>query len=40
MLVSGNFTAAGGEKFMTIGNFHLASNTNLSCPEIGLHKKV
>lgn len=29
MLVSGNFIAAGGEKFMTIGNFQLPANTNL-----------
>jgi len=28
MLVSGTYTAIGGERFMTIGNFHLASNTN------------
>jgi len=29
MLVSGNFIAAGGERFMTIGNFHLPANTNV-----------
>ena len=28
MLVSGSFIAAGGERFMTIGNFHLPANTN------------
>lgn len=28
MLVSGSFIAAGGEKFMTIGNFHKPANTN------------
>ena len=28
MLVSGSFIAAGGEKFMTLGNFHLQANTN------------
>ncbi len=28
MLVSGTFIANGGEKFMTIGNFHLPANTN------------
>ncbi len=28
MLVSGEFIAAGGEKFMTIGNFHTPANTN------------
>ena len=28
MLVSGSFIAIGGEKFMTIGNFHNAANTN------------
>ncbi len=29
MLVSGNFISAGGERFMTIGNFHLPANTNV-----------
>ncbi len=29
MLVSGNFIANGGERFMTIGNFHNPSNTNV-----------
>ena len=28
VLVSGNFIASGGEKFMTLGNFHLPANTN------------
>jgi len=28
MLVSGDFIATGGEKFMTIGNFHTPTNTN------------
>ncbi len=28
MLVSGSFIANGGEKFITIGNFHLPANTN------------
>jgi hypothetical protein len=28
MLVSGSFTAIGGERFMTIGNFHNPANTN------------
>ena len=28
MLVSGSFIATGGEKFMTIGNFHKPANTN------------
>jgi len=28
MLVSGNFIANGGERFMTIGNFHNPANTN------------
>ena len=28
MLVSGNFIAVGGEKFMTLGNFHAPSSTN------------
>ncbi len=29
MLVSGNFIATGGERFLTIGNFHLPANTNI-----------
>ncbi len=29
MQVSGNFIATGGERFMTIGNFHLPVNTNV-----------
>ena len=29
MLVSGTFTANGGEKYLTIGNFHTDANTNL-----------
>ena len=29
MLVSGSFIASGGERFMTIGNFDLPSNTNV-----------
>ena len=28
-LVSGSFTATGGEKFITIGNFHNVANTNM-----------
>ena len=28
MLVSGNFIANGGERYMTLGNFHLPANTN------------
>lgn len=28
ILISGSFIAAGGEKFMTLGNFHLPTNTN------------
>ena len=29
VLISGNFIANGGERFMTIGNFHLPVNTNV-----------
>ena len=29
MLISGNFIAQGGERFMTIGNFHNPANTNV-----------
>ncbi len=29
MLISGSFIASGGERFMTIGNFELPSNTNV-----------
>ncbi len=29
MLVSGNFIATGGEKYMTIGNFHTPATTNM-----------
>ena len=35
ILVSGSFVANGGEKFMTIGNFHNPANTNTQVVNVG-----
>jgi len=37
VLVSGSFTATGGEKFMTIGNFHNPANTNSQANPGGIY---